>query len=135
MNEFIRGTTDTITLVVDGDISNAANIELWIDTFSELIRRSKDSLTISASNGQTVVSYKMNQYDSLSCCEDYIAVQLRWIDNSGNVGAIKKEYIPVIDAEWGEAIPTEQGTYGDEAVFGVDRIPEDDILDMLQSNL
>lgn len=133
MDEFVRGATNTITMTVDENISGSTNVELWIDTFSELIRRSKDALTISAANGKTTVSYKMTQYDSLACCEDYISVQLRWISSNGSVGATKKEYMRVIDAEWGEIIPINQGDTGDEGVFGVDRIEESEISTMLQN--
>lgn len=104
MMRIIQGVTETITATVNQDITNAANVELWINTFSQTFVKNKGDLDLAALNGVTTVSYKLTQEESLSMCEDYVSLQLRWIFDDGTVDASDRQIIPVTRSEWQNAI-------------------------------
>lgn len=132
MGAFVRGATDTIIGTVDKDISGSSNIELWIDTFNETFKHNKDDLTfVSVVDGKTLVGYQMSQYESLSCCEDYISVQVRWTDSSGTVGATKRKLMAVDSSQWDNAIPLTPADDTDDDYLGIDRITEPEISTMI----
>jgi len=133
MDEFVRGATSVLEVTVDQDISESTNIEMWIDTFNDVYKHEKDALKyVRVSNGVTTVGYQLTQYESLSCREDYISVQLRWTSDTGIVGATKKKYMVINDAEWEDRITLEPSDDEDDATYlGIDRIPERDILTMM----
>ena len=107
MGQFVRGSTDTIIGTVYKDISDASNIELWIDTFNEIFRRDMNHLTIAVQDDKTYVGYKMTQKESLSCCEDYVVVQLRWTYEDGTVVSTQKEVVSVDSSVWDQEINTD----------------------------
>ena len=132
MGDFVRGATDTIIGSVDGDISSSSNIELWIDTFNETFKHNRESLSfVSVSGGKTLIGYKLTQQESLSCCQDYIYVQVRWIDSGGNVGATKRKLLSVDNSEWNDIIPLTPSQDESGDLDNIERITEPEILAMI----
>ena len=134
MGSFVRGATDTLIGSVRGDIRESSNIELWINTFNETFRHNKEDFSfISVVDGETHIGYQLTQEESLSCCEDYISIQVRWTDSGGNVGATKRKLIAVDSSEWDSIIPVTPSADTDDEVIGVDRITEPEISTMIRT--
>ena len=134
MDEFVRGTTSIIEITVDDDIRTSGNIEMWINTFNEVIRHERDDLTyVRFVDGVTKVGYKLTQKESLSCTEDYISVQLRWTSDTGNVEATKKKYMVINDADWDGRIGLEPDYDDDPTYEEITRITENEILNMIRT--
>lgn len=130
MGDFVRGETGMIIGTIDKDISSAKNIELWINTFGETFVHNKGELSfIAVDNGKTRVGYQMPQRESLSCCEDYIAVQLRWVLNDGTVGATKRKLLAIDRSDWDNLIS--QDPYAVYDACGIGRITEPEISTMI----
>lgn len=134
MGQFVRGSTDTIIGKIKGDISGSTNIELWINTFNEIFKHNKEELLfISVVDGYTFVGYKLTQIESLSCCEDYISVQVRWTDANGSVSATKRKLMAVDSAEWDSVIPRTPSEDTDTTICNVGRILENEISNMIRT--
>lgn len=132
MGDFVRGETNTIIGTVDKDISSASNIELWINTFNETFVHNKGEFAFtSVTGGKTIVGYKMSQNESLSCCEDYISVQLRWIMNDGTVGATKRKLLSVDRSDWDNVMSADVNSGSAYDNSNIDRITEPEILTMI----
>ena len=140
MGDFVRGSTVTLIGAVNMDITDAQNIELWIDTFNETYKKNRNNFSfVSYADGRTLVGYQLTQEESLSCCEDYIAIQLRWTDSSGYVYGTKRKLLAVDSAEWDIEMPASPtnddisfsgyytNNYGDQ----IGRITEYDISAMI----
>lgn len=132
MGDFVRGETNTIIGTVNKDISSASNIEMWINTFNETFVKNKGEFAFtSVTGGKTIVGYKMSQEESLSCCEDYISVQLRWIMSDGTVGATKRKLLSIDSADWDNRIPSDVNSGSAYNQSGIDRITEPEISTMI----
>lgn len=132
MGDFVRGETNTIIGTVNKDISAARNIEMWINTFNETFVRNKGEFAFtSVTGGKTIVGYKMSQEESLSCCEDYISVQLRWIMADGTVGATKRKLMSIDRADWDNRISSDVDSGSGYNQTGIDRISEPEIMTMI----